>query len=373
MNTADFEKYVDLRLLLSVEGIGLSRVSALHSKFHSIANILNASFDALTQTGGISGNVANRIHSANMNRTSIRSKIETELVKLKKLGGRVITYWDKDYPPHLKNMFYPPLILYILGNFSQQDQYSIAIVGTRLPTHYGKAQCEKIAKELAKQNITIVSGMARGIDTVAHRAALRNNGRTVAVIGSGLDVIYPAENKKMFNEIIENGAVVSEFELGTKPDAQNFPKRNRIISGLALGTIVVESNIKGGALQTASYALDQNREVFAIPGNLGVKQSEGTNFLIQKGEAKLIKCAEDVLVELEIKLKPVVGKNIPKPSIELNLFEQKIVNSLDINPKHIDQIAKLSSTSVSDCLVHLLSLEFKGMVRQLPGKMFQIT
>ena len=201
---------------------------------------------------------------------------------------------------------------------------------------------------------------------------MRNEGKTIAVTGSGLDVIYPPENKKLYEEIIEKGIVISEFSPGTKPDAMNFPRRNRIISGLSLGCIVIETGITGGALQTASFALDQNREVFAIPGNLDVKQAEGTNSLIQKGEAKLIKNAEDILVELNLKLKPVVGENIPKPKIDLNLFEEKILNVLEVKSEQIDNIAMLTELNTSDCLVHLLSLEFKGLVKQLPGKVFSI-
>jgi len=179
--------------------------------------------------------------------------------------------------------------------------------------------------------------MARGIDSVAHSAAIKNKGRTIAIIGSGLDIIYPPENRKLFEEISLNGCVISEFKLGTKPDAQNFPRRNRIISGMSLGCIVIETGINGGAMQTASFALDQNREVFSVPGNLGVRQSEGTNLLIQKGEAKLIRNSEDVLNELDLKLKPVIGKNIPKPQVEMNLFEEKILNALGSDPVQIDK------------------------------------
>jgi DNA processing protein len=187
-----------------------------------------------------------------------------------------------------------------------------------------------------------------------------------------MDVIYPPENDNLFAEITENGAVISEFKPGTKPDAQNFPRRNRIISGLSLGCIVIETGIHGGAMQTASFALDQGREVFAVPGNLGSRQAEGTNLLIQKGEAKLVASAEDVLIELNLKLKPVLGENIPRQQAELNLFEEKIINALSSEPIQIDKISSLTSLSTSDCLVHLLSLEFKGLVKQLPGKMFAL-
>ncbi len=207
---------------------------------------------------------------------------------------------------------------------------------------------------------------------MAHHAALKNNGKTIAVIGSGMDVIYPPENKKLFDEIAEKGAVISEFKPGTKPDAQNFPRRNRIISGLSLGCIVIETGLNGGAMQTAALSLDQGREVFAVPGNLGIRQAEGTNMLIQKGEAKLITSAEDVLVELNLKLKPLPGENIPRHQVELTLFEEKLINVLTGEPIQIDKISSLAGLSTSDCLVHLLSLEFKGLVKQLPGKMFAL-
>lgn len=214
--------------------------------------------------------------------------------------------------------------------------------------------------------------MARGIDSIAHSSALKSKGRTIAVIGSGLDVIYPPENRKLFDKISENGAVISEFSLGTKPDAQNFPRRNGIISGLSLDVIVVETGATGGAMQTAAFALDQNREVFALSGNVGVKQSEGTNLLIQKSEAELLISAEDVITELELKLKPVLGKNIQKQHIVLTLFEEKIMNVMNSEPLHIDKISSLANLTTSDCLVNLLSLEFKGLIKQLPGKMFAL-
>jgi DNA processing protein len=214
--------------------------------------------------------------------------------------------------------------------------------------------------------------MARGIDSISHRASLINNGRTIAVIGSGLDRIYPPENKKLFDEIAEKGLIISEYEPGTGPDAVNFPKRNRIISGLSLGCILIETGITGGGMQTAALALDQNREVFAVPGCIGIKQSEGTNLLIKKGEARLITNAEDVLLDLALKLKPVIGKNIPRVHQDLNLFEQKIIDSLKNEPLQIDKISLITGISTSDCLVNLLSLEFKGAVKQLPGKVFAI-
>jgi DNA processing protein len=360
----------NLRLLLSVEGIGPGKIRNLLKQFRSLQYILSSDYKTLTSVEGISTNLAKRIIQSIAAKEDIRNKVEDELGKLSKLGARIVTVWDSAYPSILKKIYDPPLMLYIIGEFTEQDNYSISVVGTRIPTNYGTIQCERIVEDLANQNITIVSGLARGIDSIAHKTALKNGSRTIAVIGSGLDIIYPPENKKLFNEIEERGVIISEYPLGTKPDAQNFPKRNRIISGLSLGSLVVETALSGGAMQTAAFALDQNREVFAIPGNLGVRQSEGTNMLIQKGEAKLVCNAEDILVELELKLKPVIGKNIPKPTVELNLFEEKILNSLDGEPLQIDNISSLTQLSTSECLVHLLSLEFKGFVKQLPGKIF---
>jgi DNA processing protein len=368
----NFEQLTDLFLLLSIDGIGPGKFRNLLAKFRNTKNILSTDYQSLMNVEGISTNLAKRIRKASQERDQIEKFTEKELKKLDKLGGKLITIWDQEYPSILKKIYDPPILFYILGEFVESDQYSIAVVGTRQPTNYGKVHAEKISMELAKQGITIVSGMARGIDSIAQNAAIKSGGRTIAVIGSGLDVIYPAENKKLFEKISENGVVISEFSLGTKPDAQNFPRRNRIISGLSLGVVVIETGIQGGAMQTASLALDQNREVFALPGNVGVKQSDGTNLLIQKGEAKLITSADDVITELEIKLKPVLGKNIPKQQIDLTLFEEKIINVMNSQPLQIDKIALLANLSTSDCLVHLLSLEFKGLIKQLPGKMFAL-
>ncbi len=372
MTKLSFNDLVNLRLLLSVEGIGAGKLRNLLKQFRSLDNILSADLNSLSSVESISANQAKRIIGGKKLKPDIQHQVEKDLSRLSKLNASIISVWDSCYPSILKKIYDPPLMLYVIGEITEKDNFAIAVVGTRIPTNYGSIQCEKIAGELASQNITIVSGLARGIDSVAHKSALKSGGRTIAVIGSGLDVIYPPENKKLFNEIAINGAIVSEYPLGTKPDAQNFPKRNRIISGLSLGCLVVETALTGGAMQTAAFSLDQNREVFAIPGNLGVRQSEGTNKLIQKGEAKLVSKAEDILVELELKLKPVIGKNIPKPSIHLNMFEEKIMSTLQNDPLQIDIISTLTALSTSECLVHLLSLEFKGLVKQLPGKVFSL-
>lgn len=364
------ETFTKLRLLLGVDGIGPAKLFNLLSKFNSLDKLLGTNFNSLTNVDGISNNLANKIIKKIGSYSDHSKKIETELEKLEQLGAGWITYWSKSYPENLKNIFAPPIILYYKGTLKSEDASSVAIVGTRSASRYGKSIAEKFGKEISDLNITVVSGMARGIDTAAHIGAINGKGRTIAIIGSGLDIIYPPENKSLFQKIEENGAVISEYNLGTKPDAQNFPKRNRIISGLSLGTLVVETRASGGALQTAAFALEQNREVFAVPGNLGSQQSDGTNLLIQKGEAKLVRNCEDILVELNLKVQPLVGINIPTPTLDLNMFEDKIYKLLSDEPKHIDLIVTESGINSSECLVHLLSLEFRDIVKQLPGKNF---
>jgi len=370
LSACTFEKLAYLKLLLGIEGVGPSKIFSLLSRFHDLESIVNANYEKIIKAEGISHILGSKIHLAKKDLQKIKNDLERELNSLQKINGRLITYWDDKYPELLKKIYFPPLIIYTKGNFSENDNYSIAIVGTRQPSLYGKSMAEKFSSELAEKNITIVSGLARGIDSIAHEAALKTNGRTIAVIGSGLDVIYPPENKKIFDRIAENGVVISEFELGTKPDAQNFPRRNRILSGISLGTLVIETKINGGAMQTAAYALDQNREIFALPGNINTIQSEGPNRLIQRGEAKLVTSIDDILVELKLQLKPEFGKNISVPVEELDLFEEKILNTLSYDPKQIDDIAASAAMTTSDCLINLLTLEFKGFVKQLPGKMF---
>ncbi|MBN2571948.1 MAG: DNA-processing protein DprA [Ignavibacteriales bacterium] len=372
MEKLPFNDFVLLNLLLSVEQLGPTKILALYAKFQGFENIFNATKSELCQVEYIGENLAQRIQRAGEKSEIIKSEVEAEIEKINKINARYFTYWDSDYPDMLRNIYYPPLILYTLGKSSKKDKYSIAIVGTRKPTNYGKKEAERFSSYLASQGITIVSGLARGIDTIAHKSSLQVQGRTIAVTGAGLDYIYPPENKKLYHEIVNNGIVISEFKLGTKSDAKNFPQRNRIISGLSLGTVIVETRIQGGAMQTAAHTTDQNRELFAIPGNNLIEQSEGPNLLIQKGEAKLVINPEDVLTELELKLKPIIGKTIPKPTFDLNMFEQKILSVLNQEPIYIDKIASLTSFSTSDCLVHLLSLEFKGLIRQLPGKTFSL-
>lgn len=372
MTSNNLERLSYLKFLLSIEGIGPQKILSIVSKFDSIEKLLESSKASLNSIDGINTVLSNRIITSKTNFNKIKDETEKEIVNLSKHSARIITYWDEDYPTLLKEIFYPPILLYLKGSLKKIENNTIAIVGTRMPTVYGKNQAEIFARELTNKNLVIVSGMARGIDSIVHQTVLQSGGNTIAVIGSGIDVIYPPENKKLFQQISEQGLIISEYSLGTKPDAQNFPKRNRIISGLTLGTLIIETRINGGAMQTAAYAIDQNREIFAIPGNINSKQSEGPNSLIQRGEAKLVFSAEDIIEELKSKLDVKESKKFDRQQIELNLFEEKLLSVLKEDPKHIDELSKITSMSVPDCLVNLLMLEFKGLVKQLPGKVFTL-
>lgn len=362
------ENLAKLKLLLSVEGIGIGKLLNLFTKFNSVDDIFHASVNSLTHVDNISLILANRIIKIKQNYPAVLDETILEVEKLNNLNGSFLTLWDTEYPKILKEIYSPPVLLYYIGNLDLFKTECIGVVGTRMPSAYGKMIAEKLVKELINNNITVVSGLARGIDSTAHNVTVANNGKTIAVIGSGLDVIYPPENKKLFNQICQSGLVLSEYPLGTKPDPQNFPKRNRIISGISKGSLVIETKLNGGAMQTAHFALDQGREVFAVPGNIISPQSEGTNYLIQKGEAKLVTNAEDILCELNIKNSP--AKNTSTEELNLNMFEQKIFDVLSLSPKHIDEISNETTLNISDCLINLLELEFKGLIKQLPGKVF---
>ncbi len=366
---------IDLLVLSQIPNIGPHRLRVLVSKFEDSSTIFKASAKELASLEGFSRKLASQVihFLKGSSLLDARRNAERELSKLNKMDGRILTFWDKGFPEPLRKIYDPPPFLFLDGEYADEDRYALAIVGTRSPSEYGAAMAERFTRDFAGLGITIVSGLARGVDTIVHSTALQYGARTLAVIGSGLDVIYPPENKHLFECISHDGAVLTEYAMGTKPDAGNFPRRNRIISGLSLGTLVVETDIGGGAMITANMALDQNREVFAIPGQINAKRSRGCNALIKEGRAKLVESVDDILTELSVKLRPLlkhVNVRERKPPVELTLFEKAIVELLSEHPTHIDAIAELARTSMADTLVQLLSLEFKGIVKQLPGKMF---
>ena len=292
---------------------------------------------------------------------SKKINLQEEIEALNRLEIKIISLKDKDYPINLKNISHPPVFLYYRGDLNLANKNTIGIVGTRKPTIYGKRVCEKITSELVKSDIVTVSGLAFGIDTICHKTTLENNGKTIAVVGSGLDIPYPRENKNYWEEIGKKGLIISEFPLGTEPIAYNFPLRNRIIVGLSKGILVVESKEKGGSLITAGLALEEGRDVFSIPGDIFSPASIGTNNLIKNSEAKLVTCGEDILKEFNWEIKE-------KDKVNLNLSEDefKIYNSL-IKEKNLDELVISTGIKPKILLAILMDMEINGYISSISG------
>ncbi|NIR52433.1 DNA-protecting protein DprA [candidate division KSB1 bacterium] len=349
--------------LSAVPGIGPNKIRALIGRFGFSEGIFRAAPKELS--GLIDRKTAERLHESDD-----KAFAEKQIEAMHRHGVKLITFWHKEYPSQLKHIYDPPAYLFVKGCLTATDKFSVGVVGTRQPSNYGKLVTEKLTSDLARKGLTIVSGMAYGIDTIAHTSALNSGGRTLAILGSGLDVIYPSRNKALAERISSQGAVISEFPMGTKPDWQNFPRRNRIICGLSLGTLVVEAGAKSGALITAAMALEQNKEVFAVPGNIESPSSVGTNDLIKQG-AKLVTSTEDIFEELEHQLKGFHQQDEQVvDGSTLNESEKKLIRILDNEPKHVDAIAKEAGQSTAQVLSVLLSLELKNLVKQLAGKQF---
>ena len=361
--------------LKSIPGVGNITFLALMDKFGSISDIFTAPLSELRAIPGISQNTATAIAGFKN-----WDKVKEELELLDKNKINVITCQDKLYPVKLLNIYDRPPLIYVRGNLKNED-INIAIVGSRMASTYGKYTTEKISRELALKGLTIVSGMARGIDSTAHRGAITAHGRTIAVLGSGLDVIYPPENKKLFDDIIQNGAVISEFPPGTPPLSANFPTRNRIISGMSYGVVIVEAGEKSGSLITARLALEQGREVFAVPGSIDSAGSRGTNKLIKQG-AILIENIDDILEEImpqiefktELKTPRVSGSEIiEKKSHEiLDEVDQKIFDFVSQGRIHIDDLISSTGLPSAGILSALTKMELRGIVEQHPGKFFSL-
>lgn len=357
-----------------VNGVGAGRVRALLAHFGSAVEVMETTSRALQRVEGIGAQTADAIAKAEGG-TEANEAVEAQWQRAEKVGASLIPAWSSDFPMLLREIYDPPAFLWARGQFLESDQKAIAIVGTRRATDYGKRVAYQFAGELAQQGYTIVSGLAYGIDTMAHQGALDAGGRTIAVLGSGVDVIYPAKNAALVKRILANdgeqGMVISELPMGTTPDAPNFPRRNRIISGLSKGVLVAEAFAKGGALITAHIAIEQNREVFAVPGSIFSQTSTGNHELVQKGLAKLVTNVQDVLEEFG--MFESLGQDDVFSAIEpleLNTMEQKLYEVLGAEPMHIDTICAEANVDSSTALVYLLSLEFKNAIRQMAGKMF---
>ena len=296
---------------------------------------------------------------------------EQELIKAKETGIHICSYFDNDYPAALKQIDYAPLALYIKGDTTVFDELSIAIVGTRYPTAYGMNAAEKLAFELAKKGLAITSGFARGIDAIAHKASLKAGGKTIAVLGCGIDIDYPKDNTHLREEILRKGTFISEFPIGCKPYKDNFPLRNRIISALSAGVLVIEASDRSGALITTRFALEQGKEVFALPGSIFSLQSIGVNYLIKRGHAKLIQKTDDILEEIPHYLKKSAKLKIESPQIEINPDEKKVLNALPIEETiFLDNLSLLTDLKPSELLPILLQLELKGLIVQMQGQRY---
>lgn len=289
---------------------------------------------------------------------------EREIERMERVGVSALTWQDPRYPERLRQTYGPPPVLYIRGEIAEADDWAVAVVGTRRATVYGQEVTRRLAGDLARAGVTVVSGLARGVDTCAHHASLEAGGRTISVLGSGVDVIYPRENARLVESIVECGAVISEYPLGTTPEPGNFPQRNRIISGLSLGTLVIEADTTSGALITADFANEEGREVFAVPGSILAKGCSGTNRLIQQG-AKLVTCVQDILEELHLDAVPQQLEM--KALLPENEVEASLLQLLSSEPVHVDELVRLGALPVATVSAALTMMELKGMVRQVGG------
>lgn len=348
-----------------ISDIGPKRFHKLIKYFGSAENAWHTKSGEILKMLSLNNKISSRISEERNN-----INLEQELDLLDKHKVKVLTIEDDFYPQNLKEIHDPPPVLYFKGNIIEKDKNSISIVGSRKATYYGKMVAENLSKDLALVGLTIISGMARGIDTAAHKGALSVNGRTIAVLGCGIDVIYPPENRRLAKEIEESGAIITEFSFSALPERQNFPRRNRIISGLSLGTVVVEAEEKSGALITTDFALEQGREVFAVPGNINSSLSNGTHNLIKQG-AKLINTYQDILEEIPgIITQKTNTKEINPEQFSLSEEDQIIYKIISNEPTHIDEIIEISKLSASKVSGALLNLELKDLIKEIEGKKF---
>jgi len=292
-----------------------------------------------------------------------RIDLDAEVARVREAGVTALTWKSDDYPQLLKEIDDAPPVLYVRGSLTEADSFAVAMVGTRHASTYGKELARKLATRLAQSGVTIVSGLALGIDGIAHRAALDAGGRTIAVLACGLDHVYPARHREMAERLVQHGALVSDYSLGTKPEARNFPPRNRIISGLSLGTVVVEAGLRSGALITLRYALEQGRETFAVPGSVHSKASEGTNAALKRGEAKLVTDVQDILEELHLTMAPQQQET--RRIVPATPAEKDLLAHLGREPLHVDELVRRTGLPAAAVSSTLAMMELRGVVRRV--------
>ena len=389
-----------------IPGVGDQTIQRLLTAFGSAQRALDATLDELARVDGVTATICQQLVSGKS-----RVSVDRELELVEAHNCRLVAIHDSAYPVLLKEIPDPPILLYVRGELGEPDAPSLTIVGTRSPTNYGKAISRQLSRQLAENGVTIISGFARGIDRCAHEGALEASGRTIAVLGNGLSQIYPDENRDLAEEIVKSGALISEFPMMTRPLPGNFPRRNRLVSGMSSGTVVVEASMRSGSLITARHAAEQGREVFAVPGQIFSKQSKGAHQLINEG-AKLINAIDDIweafpdqrltpsLDASQTRLPPgqigstqaqtssnLFGEDSdrdtsvgsagtsaapppPKSMPQLNPDERTVLEAIDAPSSHIDQIARTTSLPMNKVSSTLVMLELKGIVQQMPGKQF---
>ncbi|MGB0579608.1 MAG: DNA-processing protein DprA [Limisphaerales bacterium] len=362
------EAFVALNM---IEGIGPIRVRKLLEQFGEPQNVLGASKLELLRVHGIGEEVADAITGWE---TSI--KLEQELKAIESSGCRVVTQPDEEYPALLREIYDPPIVLYVRGELSAKDRNGIAMVGSRQTTHYGIETARKLSYQLAYAGVTVVSGGARGIDTASHQGALSAKGRTIAVLGTGINIVFPPENRDLFDRIAESGAVVSQFPFNRPGDKQSFPIRNRIVAGMTQGCVVVEAGRNSGALITTRFATDYGRHVFAVPGRIDSPRSKGCHDLIKNG-AKLCESAEDILDEFEYMFPasnrpPSPAETGELPGLDLSPEEAGVLDLLEKGSQSIDEIIRHSGLTASKANVVVMGLTMKKLVKQLPGRVYEL-
>lgn len=357
--------------LRAVNGVGLVLFQRLVQAFGAPAAVFKAPEAELRAIRGVSPAIAQAIRAFRD-----WDQIERQINRLQAQGAAILTQADPRFPARLKEIPYPPPFVFVKGSLESPDGPAVAIVGTRAASYYGLKAARRLARDLAERGVTVVSGLARGIDTAAHQGALEGGGRTWAVLGCGLDQIYPPENKELYRRIQEQGALISEFPLGAPPEARNFPIRNRIISGLSQAVVVVEAGDKSGTHITVQYALDQGREVMAVPGPVDAPTSIGPHRLIQQG-AKLVRDAEDILTELPAPrvARKSIAASPATPRVEAASpghlkVDDPILPFLGAEPVQLDELVQLSRLAAPEVMSRLTMLELQGLVRELPGKCF---
>jgi DNA processing protein len=344
-----------------VPSIGPVKVRALRDHFGDLERAWRADARSLGEVG------LDRRALTNLLELRGKLDLDAEMIKIEQAGLQVLTWEDDAYPSLLREIYGPPPVLYVRGQLLPEDEWAVSIVGTRRATTYGKQVARTLSGDLVRNGATVVSGLARGIDGEAHRAALDAGGRTIAVMACGLDRVYPPEHRNLAHEISKNGALISDYPIGTKPEARNFPPRNRIISGLSLGVVVVEAGQKSGALITVDFAVDQGREVFAVPGNILSRSSKGCNRLIQNG-AKMVLGVDDILEELNMTM--IEQQTEVRAALPADETEAQLMALVSEEPRHVDDICRQSQLPVQQVSSTLAMMELKGMVRQVGGMQY---